>query len=96
MVEADAPGRVTARSLLELLSTAYTVHPAFGEAEVVEIQSGLRPSFKDNLPRVIRRGKRVYVNGAYRHGFLLAPVLARMSVDLIARDVAASELVYED
>ena len=47
MIESAERGRVTARSLLELLSAAYALHPAFGEAEVVEIGADAAPG----LPR---------------------------------------------
>ena len=77
MIESDQPTRITARSMLELLGAAYALHPAFGEAEIVEIGTGVRPAFPDNLPRVCRIGGTVHVNGLYRHGFLLAPALAR-------------------
>ena len=40
-----------------------------------------RPAFADNLPRLVRRGDRLHVNGLFRHGFLLAPALARMAAD---------------
>jgi glycine oxidase len=76
-IESDEPSRISARSMLELLSAAYALHPAFGEAEIVEIGTGVRPAFPDNLPRIERRGRALYVNGLYRHGFLLAPALAR-------------------
>src|SRR3546814_1832933 len=66
---------VSARSLMELLGAAYAVHPAFGEAEVVEIGVDARPAFPDNLPRAWREGDTVFVNGLYRHGFLLAPAM---------------------
>ncbi|TIR87747.1 MAG: glycine oxidase, partial [Mesorhizobium sp.] len=36
MIESDAAGPITARSTMELLSAVYTLHPAFGEAELVE------------------------------------------------------------
>jgi glycine oxidase len=36
----------------------------------------VRPAFADNVPRIVVRGRTLYVNGLYRHGFLLAPVLA--------------------
>ena len=42
-----------------------------------------RPAFPDNLPRLRRMGGRIHVNGLYRHGFLLAPALARMAADLV-------------
>jgi len=73
----------TVRSVLELLSAAYALHPAFGEAEILEIGVDARPAFPDNLPRIRRCGDTLYVNGLFRHGFLLAPSLARMSADYI-------------
>ena len=83
MIESDERDRITARSLLELLGAAYALHPAFGEAEVVEIGVDARPAFPDNLPRLRWRGDTLYANGLYRHGFLLAPALARMAADAV-------------
>ena len=74
-IETEDSG-VSVRSALELLGAAYTVHPAFGEARIVEFGSGLRPAFPDNLPRIGIRGSTISVNGLYRHGFLMAPALA--------------------
>ena len=82
-IEAAERGRVTVRSALELLSAAYALHPAFGEAEILEMGCDARPAFPDNLPRIRRRGSTVLVNGLFRHGFLLAPALARMTADLV-------------
>ena len=86
VLETEDAGPVTVRSALELLSAAYAVHPAFAEAEIVDLGVGVRPSFPDNLPRVIVReeGRRIFVNGAYRHGYLLAPVLAGAVADYLA------------
>ena len=81
MIEAGQRSRVTARSLLEMLSAAYALHPAFGEAEVLEIGVDARPAFPDNLPRIIPKGDVIYANGLYRHGYLLAPALGRMVAD---------------
>jgi glycine oxidase len=72
--------RVSVRSALELLTAAYAVHPAFGEARIVEFGAGLRPAFPDNRPRIVVDDKRITVNGLYRHGFLLAPALAETTV----------------
>jgi len=83
MIESSATGHVTARSLLELLSAAYALNPAFGEAEVLEIGVDARPAFPDNLPRIRRDGNVITANGLYRHGFLLAPALGRMVAELI-------------
>ena len=78
VIESEDDSPVSVRSMLELLGTAYTLHPSFAEAEIVESGSGVRPAFDDNVPKVIvcPQQRRIHVNGAYRHGFLLAPVLA--------------------
>ncbi len=76
-VESGDRGRVTARGAMELLSAAYALHPAFAEAEILETGADLRPAFPDNLPRVLEAGGRIHLNGLYRHGFLLAPAMAR-------------------
>jgi glycine oxidase len=72
--------RISVRSALELLTAAYAVHPAFGEARIVDMGAGLRPAFPDNLPRVTVDDTHISVNGLYRHGFLLAPALAEVTV----------------
>lgn len=76
-IENEERPRVTVRSVLELLSAAYALHPAFGEAEIVETGADLRPAFPDNLPRIRVSGRTIFLNGLYRHGYLLAPALAR-------------------
>lgn len=81
MIESDRRGVVTARSLLELLSAAYALHPALGEAEVLETGADARPAFPDNLPRLRRRGHTLFANGLFRHGFLLSPAVARMAAE---------------
>ena len=96
MIESDQPTRITARSLLELLGAAYALHPAFGEAEVMEIGTGVRPAFPDHLPRVSRMGGRLYVNGLYRHGFLLAPALARRAAEQLLAAGHSPEVRHED
>jgi glycine oxidase len=83
MIESGERGRITARSLLEMLTAAWALHPAFSEAEVLEIGVDARPAFRDNLPRIRRRGGTIYLNGLFRHGFLLAPAMARMAADLV-------------
>jgi len=82
-IESDETGPVTVRSALDLLSTAYALHPAFGEAEITGFGAGARPAFPDNLPRIIVKGGHIHVNGLYRHGFLLAPALAELTTRYI-------------
>lgn len=86
MVESADNGPVTARSMMELLNAAYALHPAFGEARILEAASGVRPAFPDNMPKVSVKGGTLFVNGFYRHGFLLAPALAQQAADLILSD----------
>jgi glycine oxidase len=93
MIEANNGRNPTVRSVLELLSAAYAVHPAFGEAEIVEIGVDTRPAFNDNLPKIRRYGNQVYVNGLYRHGYLGAPALARRVVDLLINGTPCAEVV---
>lgn len=84
MIENDSEDPVTARSVMELLGAAYTLHPAFGEAQIIEIGAGVRPAFADNLPRVERSDNdKLSINGLYRHGFLLAPAMARQAAGMI-------------
>ncbi len=84
-IESGERGRASVRSVMELLSAAYALHPAFGEAELLEIGTDARPAFADNLPRIRRRGGTIYVNGLFRHGFLLSPALARMVAELVLK-----------
>lgn len=83
MIESEHRGPVSVRSAVELLNAAYALHPAFGEAEIVELGADLRPAFPDNLPAVRRSGRVLHVNGLFRHGFLLAPALARRAADAV-------------
>jgi len=84
MIESDARGGPTVRSTVELLNAAYALHPAFGEAEILEINADVRPAFPDNLPAVRQEGRVLYANGLYRHGFLLAPSLAHEVAERLA------------
>ncbi len=65
MLESDRALAVSVRSVLELLSAAYALNPMFGEAEVVEIGTGVRPAFLDNLPRLRWRQGVLHVNGFF-------------------------------
>lgn len=88
MVESARTGGVTARAVMELLSAAYTVHPAFAEAEVIATGAGLRPAFPDNIPAIRRDADRFHLNGVYRHGFLMAPVLAEELAETLMKEMA--------
>ena len=82
MIESAEKGAVSVRSAIEILSAAYALHPAFGEAEILEMGADVRPAYPDNEPRIEEREGRIFVNGFYRHGFLLAPAFAERAAAL--------------
>lgn len=96
VIESEETGAISLRSALELLSAAYALDPAFGEAEIVEQGAGARPAFPDNRPRIIARNGYIYVNGLYRNGFLLAPALAELVADYIDTGAKDPEVFRED
>ena len=91
-IEAEDTG-VSVRSALELLGAAYAVHPAFAEARILEFGSGLRPAYPDNLPRIAIDAQRIAVNGLYRHGFLIAPALAELTLAYVERGQIDNEVM---
>lgn len=96
MIESDDASRISARSVLELLSAAGSLHPAFAAAEVLELGSQVRPAFPDNMPRILWRRDRMYINGFFRHGFLLAPALAQMAANAVLNGERCPQVQYED
>jgi len=94
-IETGERTRATLRSVMELMNAAYALHPAFGEAELLEVGVDARPAFPDNQPRIRRIGDVIYANGLFRHGFLLAPALAQMTADLLLKG-KIPEVWYED
>lgn len=94
-IESDARRPVTARALLEMLSAAYALDARFAEASVLETGTDLRPAFPDNIPRVTVRGRVLHLNGLFRHGYLMAPALARQAADYLTHQTRG-ELIHED
>ena len=78
----DDDGLVFLRSAMELMSAAYSLHPSFGDAKVLDMSSAIRPSYMDNLPRINindeGEAEKGYIrcNGTFRHGYMLSPVMA--------------------
>ncbi|MGF6525231.1 glycine oxidase [Variovorax sp. PvP013] len=84
-IESADMSPASVRSTLELLSAAYAVHSGFGEARILEIATHCRPTLPDHLPALRWSAPRVLqVNGLYRHGFLIAPALLDMALELLA------------
>lgn len=73
------------RSTLELLSAAYAVHSGFAEARILEIATQCRPTLPDNLPAIRQpRPHVLQINGLYRHGFMIAPAMLDMALEVLA------------
>lgn len=90
-IEGEDMSPVSVRSALELLSAAFSVHPAFGEARILELNAQCRPTLPDHRPALIWDGAATLaVNGLYRHGFMIAPEVARMAVALAETALAGA------
>lgn len=86
MIESDDDSAISARAMMELLSAAWAIHPALAEARIIESASGLRPAWPDNLPEIRYKNGIYYLNGMYRHGFLLAPMLAEQLMQQLIQE----------
>ncbi len=86
-IESEDMRSITVQSTLELLSAACTVHPGFAEATIIESKVNCRPTLLNNLPGIIfdpQSSNIIKVNGLYRHGFLIAPKLAKLVLAFIS------------
>lgn len=78
-LESEDSSAITVRSALELLSAAYSLHPGFAEARLIKTDSNCRPALRDNLPKIECQNRCMSINGLFRHGYLLSPVLAEIA-----------------
>lgn len=82
-IESEDRSPVSVQSALELSSALYTINPAFAEARIIEMTSNLRPALNDNRPLIQYQNGLICVNGLYRHGYLLAPIVVQHALALI-------------
>ncbi len=91
-IETDDISGASVRSTLELLSAAYSLHSGFAEARILEINTQLRPTLKNNMPAIRRLSdKCLQINGLYRHGFLIAPAVLDAVMHLLAGDTSLAK-----
>ncbi|UTW45056.1 glycine oxidase ThiO [bacterium SCSIO 12696] len=83
-IESEDFSDISVRSTLELLSAAYSLHPGFAEARVVNTAVNCRPALSDNQPRIEFSDGLIRVNGLFRHGYLMAPTLSDEVLAIIA------------
>ncbi len=74
-LESEDSGPATLRSVLELGSALYSLHPVFAEARVLHTAAALRPALNDHQPTLRHHAGVWQLNGLYRHGYLCAPAL---------------------
>lgn len=87
-IESEALTPITVRSSLELQSALYSVHTGFAEAQVLHAYANCRPAFMDNLPRIDCAAGLLRVNGLYRHGYLLGPLVLQLALATLDGAVA--------
>ena len=103
-IEGEDASPVSVRSALELLSAAFSVHPAFGDARILELNSQNRPTLPDHRPAIVWSADAagsgtlrhtLRVNGLYRHGYMVTPEVigqaAGAAQALLAGEVASAE-----
>lgn len=79
-IESNNNCEITIRSTLELLSAVFSINSQFGEANILELNSQLRPTFYDHKPKILfSKSKTIFkINGLSRHGFLISPKLIEL------------------
>lgn len=82
-IESESLAPITVRSSLELQSALYSVHKGFAESNVLKAYANCRPAFTNNLPKIILNNTHMQINGLYRHGYLLSPVVIDAAIAAI-------------
>ncbi len=86
-IESESMEPITIRSSLELQSALYSIHSGFAEANVIRAFANCRPAFLDNLPRIDYELGFMSINGLYRHGYLLSPLVIKTAMEALAGNV---------
>jgi len=73
VIESEDQSPISVRTVLELLTAAFSLHPAFAEARIIKTATHCRPVLPDHLPKIKYADGYLAVNGLYRHGFLISP-----------------------
>lgn len=87
-IESEDNSAISVRGALELLSAAFYVHPGFADARIINTVTQCRPAFPNHLPQIKYDDGLIAVNGLYRHGFLIAPVLVEEIVRYLQRGIS--------
>ena len=82
-IESEDTSPISVESMMELLSTAYTIHPGFAEARIVNTLTQSRPTFADHQPKITHRNGLLKINGLYRHGYMVGPAVIQDAMRLL-------------
>lgn len=85
VIETSDSTGTSLQSAMELMSALYSLHPSFGDAEIVDIAANIRPAFDDNIPQIITDKNIIHCNGLFRHGYLMAPIMAEITAHFIQK-----------
>ncbi len=80
-IESEDRSPISLRSTVELLAAAHSVIPELAEARIIHSETNLRPALLDNLPRLDVQDGITRINGLFRHGWLIAPVLVEQAMN---------------
>lgn len=86
--------RNTAGGILEILRKCYAAVPGIYELDLQETWAGLRPSTLSRQPILDREPKRevYHLNGLYRHGILLGPLMGKAAAQLMLHGTRMEEV----
>ena len=90
-VESEDYSPISARSTMELLSAAYSLHSGFAEARLLETATSCRPALPNHRPQIITQDRLIRINGLYRHGFLVSPMLSLYAADFLEQGVVPAD-----
>ena len=82
-LESESLAPISVKSAMELLSAAYSAHPGFRYANIVQMVANCRPAFADNLPKIDIEQDVWRLNGLFRYGFLMTPILVETTLKVL-------------
>jgi glycine oxidase len=82
-IESEDRSPISLRSTVELLAAAHSVIPELAEARIIHSETNLRPAMLDNLPRLEVQDGITFINGLFRHGWLIAPALVAQALEAL-------------
>ncbi|ODS23256.1 glycine oxidase ThiO [Candidatus Endobugula sertula] len=98
-IESEDCSPMSVQSALELNSALYAINSAFAEARILEMDVNLRPALNHNRPNIQCQPGLLRINGLYRHGYLVAPVVVQHTLALLLDSITLkhdfSEILFD-